>query len=64
MIKRRSFLRSAIAFGAANAIPEVKAFAPDKGRLKMKLGVLSDIHISPRKNTQQWEKALREFWIF
>ncbi len=61
MIKRRSFLRSAIAFGAANAISEVKAFAPDKGRLKMKLGVLSDIHISPRKNTQQWEKALRAF---
>ena len=62
MIGRRTFLHGAMALGAAgpfaaNAIGKNR----EKGALKLKLGVASDIHITPRNNVWFWEQALRAF---
>ena len=60
MVDRRSFMQGAMAFGAAGTLPAEGKTAP-KGALKLKLGVLSDIHITPRNNVSRWEQALRAF---
>jgi hypothetical protein len=53
-------MQGAMAFGAAGTLPAEGKTAP-KGALKLKLGVLSDIHITPRNNVSRWEQALRAF---
>ena len=62
MVDRRSFLQGSVALGATGMFSAGAApFVKNKGKLKMKLGVLSDIHITPRNNVGQWEKALRAY---
>lgn len=62
MVDRRTFLQGTAALGAMAQLPfGAYAAAKGKGKLKMRLGVLSDIHITPRNNVSRWEQALRAF---
>ena len=60
MLDRRNFLGSAALFAAA---PNVASSAPvvPKGPARLKIGLLSDIHITDRASCSDFEKALRTF---
>lgn len=60
-MNRRGFLKGAAAFGSIAGLPGAGVAAEGKGRLKLKIGVLSDLHIAPRNNVLPFKKALRAF---
>lgn len=60
MVNRRVFLQGTASFGAVVGLPVVASGA-DKGKLMMKIGVISDLHIAPRNNVLLFKKALRAF---
>ena len=62
MIDRRGFLGATGAFAAAVSSKAIDraAAAPDIGEEQLRLGVLSDIHITDRKQQPYFEKALRQ----
>ena len=60
---RRQFIAGATLLGAtavANGAPSVKGVAAP-GRLRLKLGVLSDIHIAYKESCGTWERALKAY---
>ena len=64
MLDRRSFLVSAAAgLAVGSAKGDVRKALSDPGPLRMKLGVVSDIHVDVKGGYahQGWEKALRAF---
>ncbi|MBQ2628730.1 MAG: metallophosphoesterase family protein, partial [Kiritimatiellae bacterium] len=61
VISRRAFMQGAVALGAAEGFAAPAVGGPvEKGALKMKLGVLSDVHMTPKGSCAHWERALRE----
>ena len=62
MIDRRGFLGATGAFAAAVSSKAVDrdVAAPDIGEEQLRLGVLSDIHITDRKQQPYFEKTLRQ----
>ena len=60
MIDRRNFLGSAALFAAVPGMASAHAAVP-KGPARLKLGLLSDIHITDRASCSDFEKALRTF---
>ena len=58
MIKRREFLGSAAMFAA---VPTVAVPVVPKGPVRLRIGLLSDIHITDRASCSDFEKALRTF---
>ena len=60
MIDRRNFLGSAALFAAAPGMASAHAAVP-KGPARLKIGLLSDIHITDRGSCSDFEKALRTF---
>ena len=58
---RKDFLFGLTALGAAAAIPNAKAAEVAKGPVRLKIGVLSDIHIRTEKDVPKFERTLRKF---
>ena len=60
MVGRRGFIGAAGAFAAAAQGRASSATAQDPGRERMRFGVLSDIHVTTKKQLPILEKALRK----
>ncbi len=60
MINRRDFLGSAAVLAAAPGVAAPVPVLP-KGQARLKIGLLSDIHITDRASCSDFEKALRTF---
>ena len=61
MIGRRSFLGSAALFAAGGPAAAGRKAVEPKGPALLKIGLLSDIHITDRASCSDFEKALRTF---
>ena len=55
-LRRRDFIKTAAAFGAAGPALAQGAAAPN-----LRVGILSDIHVTALSNADWFEKALRYF---
>ena len=61
MVNRRTFLSSAALFAAAGGKAAAKPIPGPRGPVRLKIGLLSDIHITDRASCSDFEKALRTF---
>jgi len=58
---RKGFLLGMTALGATMALPKAKADAVAKGPVRLRIGVLSDIHICKPSDLPKFERTLRKF---
>ena len=60
-ISRRDFLEGGVAFGGLAATSTLLAFADETNGRRLRIGILSDIHLMERYAAEKFERALLAF---